>query len=122
MNIMVESDAYKRELEHLSKINITLRPDIKKTTGKIGIFLQGQNGDCITASSVLKYRNILWSDKEIIWFCNTPNADFLKFSPVSEVRPYPNGAQKITHNETGLNFYELLCNEDNRLIKSKKND
>jgi hypothetical protein len=117
---MIKSEAYLLEVENLKAINKTLCPDKKKTTGKIGIFLQGQNGDCITASSVLKYRDVLWSDKEIVWFCNMPNADFLRHSPVSEVRPYPNGAQLITYEGRELDFFERLCNAENRLDQEKK--
>jgi hypothetical protein len=58
---------------------------------KIGIFLPGLNGDIMSAMSVLKYRDILWPDKDIVWFCNMPMADALKFNIVSEIRPWPNG-------------------------------
>lgn len=37
--------------------------------GKIGIFLPGGNGDIMSAMSVLKYKDVLWPDKDIIWFC-----------------------------------------------------
>lgn len=117
---MIKSEAYLLEVEKLKEINKSLRPDKKNTTGKIGVFIQGQNGDCITASSVLKYRDVLWSDKEVVWFCNTPNADFLRYSPVSEVRPYPNGTQLITYEGRELDFFERLCNLDNRLDQEKK--
>jgi hypothetical protein len=56
--------------------------------GKIGIFAPSQVGDVITATSVLKYRDEIWPDKDIVWFCNEGNADALKFSSVAEVRPY----------------------------------
>ncbi len=117
---MIKSEAYLLEVEKLKEINKTLNPDKKNTTGKVGFFLQGQNGDCITASSILKYRDLLWADKDIIWFCNTPNADFLRYSPVSEVRPYPNGAQLITYEGRELDFFERLCTENNRLDQEKK--
>lgn len=56
--------------------------------GKIGIFAPSQVGDVITTTSVLKYRDQVWPDKDIVWFCDDGNADALKFSPVSEIRPY----------------------------------
>lgn len=99
----------------LAQINTSLKPDDKPTNGKIGIFLPGQNGDLITAMSVLRYRDILWHEKEIIWFCNMPNADALRYSCVSEVRPWlwaGNGLPEGTPD-----FYPLLCNENNRLNK-----
>lgn len=99
----------------LIEVNSTLRPDKKATNGKIGIFLPGQNGDLITAMSVLRYRNELWSDKEIIWYCNMPNADALKYSPVNEVRPWPWAGNGLP--EGTPDFYPLLCNENNRLNK-----
>lgn len=109
------TDYQKQNKLGLEEINESLRPDNKPTNGKIGIFIPGQNGDLMTAMSVLKYRNVLWSDKEIIWFCNMPNADALKYSPVNEVRPWPwagNGLPIGTPD-----FYPLLCLNNNRLNK-----
>src|ERR1700722_8893806 len=71
----------------LTEINNTLISD-KNTGGKIGIFLPGQNGDIMTAMSILKYRDIIFPNKQIIWFCNFPNADAFKFGPICEVRTY----------------------------------
>lgn len=59
--------------------------------GKVGIFLPGLAGDLCSAASVLKYREQLWPDKEIIWFANEPFADCLKHNIISEIRPWPNG-------------------------------
>lgn len=98
--------------QFLIELNSTLKPD--PGSGKIGIFLPGQNGDLMTAASVLKYRQELWPGKEIVWFCNSPNADALRFGPVSEVRPWlwaGNGLPEGTPD-----FYPLLC-RDNRLTK-----
>lgn len=97
----------------LSEINTTLRPDDGVKTGKIGIFLFGQAGDLATGMSVLKYRNELWKNKDIIWYANCPNADLLRYAPISEVRPWPwagNGLPLGTPD-----FYPLLCNDSNRL-------
>lgn len=101
--------------KYLKEVNATLRPD-KNLKGKIGIFCAGQNGDLMTAMSVLKYRNELWAGKEIIWYANFPNADALKHSPVSEVRAWlwaGNGLPIGTPD-----FYPLLCDENNRLNKA----
>jgi hypothetical protein len=65
--------------------------------------------------SVLKYRNELWPEKDIIWFCNLPNAELLKYAPIKEVRPYPWAGNGLP--EGHLNFYPYLCDENNRLNK-----
>jgi hypothetical protein len=98
----------------LDEINATLQPD-KNLSGKVGVFLPGQNGDLMTAMSVLKYRDQVFGNKEIIWFANMPNADALRYAPISEVRPWPwagNGLPDGTPD-----FYPLLCDENNRLNK-----
>lgn len=85
-------------------------------TGKpiVGIFAPGQNGDAITSSSCLKYKDELWPDKDIVWFCNMPVADFLRYNKyVNEVRPWPwagNGLPIGTPD-----FWPLLMNENNQL-------
>lgn len=98
--------------QQLAKINATLRPD-ENLSGKIGIFLPGQNGDLITATGILNHRHSMFPGKQIIWFANAPNADALRWGPVSEVRPWPwagNGLPAGTPD-----FYPLLCNTENRL-------
>jgi hypothetical protein len=57
-------------------------------SGKIGIFAPCQVGDIITATAVLKHKDEIWPGKDIVWFCNEPFTDALKFSPVSEIRSY----------------------------------
>ena len=99
----------------LKEINESLRPDPGPKTGKIGIFLFGQVGDLATAMSVLKYRNELWPNKEIVWFANWPNADLLRYAPISEVRPWPWAGNGLP--EGSPDFYPLLCDENNRLNK-----
>ena len=42
----------------------------------------------MTAMSVFKYRDQIWPDKDIVWFCEERHSDALKFSSVSEIRPY----------------------------------
>lgn len=72
----------------IAEINATLRPD--NTIGeKIGVALPGQAGDIGTAMSVLKYRKEVFPDKQIIWFCNYPNADMLRYATINEVRMWP---------------------------------
>lgn len=98
----------------LKELNATLQPRDGVKTGKVGIFCPGQAGDLCTVLSVLKFSDDLWPNKEIIFFCNFPNADSLRFSNVSEVRPYPwagNGLKEGTPD-----FYPLLCT-NNRLNK-----
>jgi len=56
----------------------------------IGIFLAGQNGDILTASSVLHYRGELWGHCKIVWYMEERNFDLLKYSDV-ELRPFPRG-------------------------------
>jgi hypothetical protein len=62
--------------------------------GKIGIFLPGGNGDIMSAMSVLKYKDALWPDKDIVWFCGLDGhqsgsmyRDVLKYNDaISEIR------------------------------------
>lgn len=99
----------------LKEINESLRPDSGEKTGKIGIFCFGQVGDLATAMSVLKYRNELWPNKEIIWYANWPNADLLRYAPISEVRPWlwaGNGLPEGSHD-----YWPMLCDSNNRLNK-----
>lgn len=62
---------------------------------KIGIFAPEQHGDMALCTSVLKYKDILWPGKDIVWFCNlTPEKatylDILKHNDaISEVRDWP---------------------------------
>jgi len=61
--------------------------------GKIGIFLPGLNGDIMQAMSVLKYKEVLWPDKDIVWFCSQPRfLDVLKYNDaIAEIRHWPEG-------------------------------
>lgn len=103
--------------------------------GKIGIFLHGQNGDIMTAMSVLKYREQLWPDKDLVWFVNAPNSDALKHQDI-EIRPFahgwgyperctPEGPDNVRAREMGLPAWEdwsSLKTKDNRLHQQKKLD
>lgn len=85
----MRSSAYLENERLLADVNSTLTRT-KRHNGKIGIFSPGQMGDCITASSILKYVDELFPDKDIIWFCNAPTNDFLRYSDkVNEIRIYP---------------------------------
>lgn len=79
---------------------------------KIGIFAYGAHGDIALCTSVLKYKDILWPGKDIVWYCNlkhesSPYSDMLKFNDaISEVRDWPeqDGVQidfRILKNEIG---------------------
>src|SRR3990167_5515206 len=83
-----------------------------KQKGKIGIFMHGQAGDVSTATSVFKYKDLLWKDKDIVWFINNPNSDLLKFNPYVEIRPFAFG--------WGLPHRCLPDGEDNRNAKKLK--
>lgn len=56
----------------------------------IGIFCAGQAGDCLTISSVLKYREQLWGDCKIVWYIADENRDLLKYQDI-ELRTFPRG-------------------------------
>lgn len=63
--------------------------------GKIGIFVPEHHGDIALCTCVLKYKDILWPGKDIVWFCNlSPDKatylDMLKFNDaISEIREWP---------------------------------
>lgn len=97
----------------LAEINATLQPD-KGLSGKVGIFIPGQMGDLMTAMSVLKYRNEVFPGKEIVWFANFPNAEALKYAPISEIRPWPWPGNGLPKDHPG-DLWPVLCNENNRL-------
>lgn len=110
------SEFQKQNNKMLAEINATLRPD-KNLSGKVGIFIQGQAGDLMTAMSVLEYRDQIFGNKEIIWFANMPNADCLRYAPISEVRPWPWPGNGLPSDAPG-DFYPILCDENNRLNKT----
>lgn len=64
--------------------------------GKIGIFVNCQHGDIALSTCVLKHKDIVWHDKDIIWFCDlfSPRSptflDMLKYNDaISEIRDFP---------------------------------
>lgn len=98
----------------LKEINESLRPDTN-LSGKVAVFCAGQIGDLATIMSVLKYRDEVFGKKEIIFFTNWPNADLLRYAPISEVRPWPWAGNGLP--EGTPDFYPLLCTPQNRLNK-----
>jgi hypothetical protein len=58
---------------------------------KIGIFLPGQNGDIMSAMSVLKYKDILWPDKDVVWFCSRYTEILKHNDAINEIRHWPEG-------------------------------
>lgn len=74
------------------------------SSGKIGIFLPGGNGDIMTAMSVLKYKDVLWPGKQIVWFCSPVESDCLKFAPV-EIALWEDFTKLIVNNGKDLGQY-----------------
>lgn len=107
------SEFQKQNNKMLAEINATLRPDAN-LSGKCGVFVQGQAGDLMTAMSVLKYREQVFGNKQIIWFANMPNCDCLRYAPISEVRPWPWPGNGLSPDSPG-DFYPILCDENNKL-------
>lgn len=59
---------------------------------KVAIFLHGQNGDVMEASSVLRYKDELWGeDCEITWFIQDENRDLFKHNPYLKLKQFPHG-------------------------------
>jgi hypothetical protein len=103
----------------LAEVNATLRPD-KGLVGNVGVYLQGQAGDLMTAMSVLKYRDEIFAGRNIVWFVNSPNCDLLKYAPISEVRPWPWPGNGMPID--GSDYYPLLTTSDNKLNQVLKLD
>lgn len=98
--------------------------------GKIGIFLPGQAGDIMYGMCVLKYRDTLWPDKDIIWL-STRYLDLFKFNDkIDEVRPWPDGWQlperckeenaKLKPGETLWEDLSPIINDNNRIKQDLK--
>lgn len=75
----------------------------------IGIFLHGQNGDIMSAMSVLKYREHIWADANIIWYADKNNFDLFKFQDI-EVREFPRG----------FGYPEMVVEENKKLVEAGK--
>lgn len=80
---------------------------------KIGIFVHGQHGDIALCTSVLKYKDVLWPGKKIVWYCNlapekATYLDMLKFNDaIFEVRQWPDIDFKELKDENG----QLILNK-----------
>lgn len=63
--------------------------------GKIGIFAPEQHGDMALCTAILKYKDIMWPGKDIVWFANkAPHKatylDMLNYNDaISEIRDWP---------------------------------
>lgn len=110
----MKSAAYIHNENQLAEINATLNPPKGEKTGKIGLFCPGKNGDILTVMSVLPHIEKLWPCKDIIWYCNLPMAENLKYSNVSEVRPYPWEGIEVDP------YTQLMDPETNRLRQDRK--
>jgi len=101
--------------------------------GKIGIFLPGQNGDIMSAMSVLKYKDALWPGKDVIWFCSRTLDLFKHNDAISEVRHWPegwglperckvDGPAAVARGEPMWEDFSVLKTADNRLDQKLKHD
>lgn len=75
----------------------------------VGIFLHGQQGDIMSAMSVLKYRQQLWGDAKIVWYSDRNNFDLFKFQDI-EVREFPRG----------FGYPDMVVEENKKLIEAGK--
>ena|ERR1700677_756549 len=105
---------------------------------KIGIFLPGRNGDIMQAMSVLKYKDVLWPDKDVVWFCGSNDfpefRDVLKHNDaISEIRDWPLGwglserckLENIDAAAKGKPLWadlSVLMDSNNHLDKSRKHE
>lgn len=94
----------------------------------IGIFCAGQAGDCLTISSVLKYRQELWGDCKIIWYIENRNRDLLKYQDI-ELRDFPRGfgypelveQQHKNGNSEWEDWFPLVDENNHMNLELKKN-
>lgn len=80
---------------------------------KIGIFVHGQHGDIALCTCVLKYKDMLWPGKDVVWYLNlSPEKatylDMLKHNDaISEIRDWPQVDFKTLIDENG----QLILNK-----------
>lgn len=79
--------------------------------GKIGILLPGAHGDIMSAMSVLKYKDDLWPNKDVVWFCSPPQSEVLKFAPV-EIRIWEDFSQLIMNKYDRNHYLQIRNNFD----------
>lgn len=100
---------------------------------RVGFFCPGQWGDLGSATSVLKYKDILWPNTDIIWFCSMPRAELLKYNDaIAEVRPWAEGWQlpercelenaKLKPGEQKWEDWSVLKTANNRLNQKLKHN
>jgi hypothetical protein len=75
----------------------------------IAVFLAGQAGDIMEASSVLRYRNELWGDAKIVWYIDDANRDLLAYQDI-ELRTFPRG----------FGYPEMVIEENKKLVEQGK--
>src|SRR5436190_6315741 len=75
----------------------------------VAIFLAGQQGDIMEASSVLKYRDELWGDHKLVWYLEDRNRDLLKHQDI-ELRTFPRG----------FGYPEMVVEENKKLLAAGK--
>jgi hypothetical protein len=103
------------------------------TRGKIGIFLPGLNGDIMQAMSVLKYKDKLWPDKDVIWFCGKTRFRevLLHNDAITEIRHWPEGwrlpercllenSKAMVRGEEPWADFSVLMTSENRLDQERK--
>lgn len=88
--------------------------------GKIGIFVPEQHGDIALSTSGLKYKDLLWPGKEIVWFCNFSEhkatyLDMLKFNDaISEIRDWPKFST--------MEHFRSCIDRNGQLVLNKRDD
>lgn len=102
---------------------------------KVGIIAPFQNGDLLTAASVLRWREELWPGATVIWYTDDSHTALLKHLEL-EIRPFPHGWGIPAEEKEGLykariasdkeqgklpweNWQEAM-GEDGRLLQDKK--
>ena len=76
----------------------------------ICVFLNGQRGDILEASSVLYYRKELWGkDNKVTWFIGDENRDLFKYQDI-ELRTFPRG----------FSYPQMVVEENAKLVSEGK--
>lgn len=75
----------------------------------VAIFMAGQAGDILSASSVLRYRDELWGNHKLVWYIDDANRDLLKYQDI-ELRTFPRG----------FGYPEMVIEENLKLVEQGK--
>lgn len=76
----------------------------------VAIFMAGQQGDIMSALSVMRYRKELWGDDcKIVWFAAKENFDIFKYQDI-EVREFPRG----------FGYPQMVYEENKKLVDAGK--